>query len=164
MKTAYRFLIFIAGLFAVGMAHAQNYQTALTGTITDTTGAIVPGAAVTVVNVATNATRTAPATSTGSYFVGNLPISRYTLTTSALGFGSIETKDIELVVGQIRQLDLRLNIGMVNQEVSAEDVSPGTADQHGGDWRGDRESADQRPSTQWPQRCQSARPCAWSDR
>ena len=124
MKTALRFLVLITGLFAVGMAHAQSYQTALTGTITDTTGAIVPGAAVTVVNVATNATRTAQATSTGSYFVGNLPIGRYTLTTSAPGFGSIETKDIELVVGQIRQLDLRLDIGTISQEVSVEDKSP----------------------------------------
>jgi hypothetical protein len=111
-------------LFATEVAYAQNYQTTLTGTVMDTTGAIVPNANIRIVSAGTNAVRETEATGSGTYSVGNLPIGRYNLTVSSAGFGTVEIKDIELKVGQTRNLDLRLNIGAVAQEVRVEDNAP----------------------------------------
>ncbi|HEX4577464.1 MAG TPA: carboxypeptidase regulatory-like domain-containing protein, partial [Edaphobacter sp.] len=124
MKNAVKLLILILGLFAATTGNAQNYETTLTGTVLDTTGAIVSNAVITIVNVDTNATRKTSSTGTGSYYVGSLPIGRYNVKISAENFATTEIKDIQLVVGQTRQLDVRLNIGAVVQEVKVEDNAP----------------------------------------
>jgi hypothetical protein len=124
VKNPLKLLILILGLFAANTAKAQNYETTLTGTVQDTTGAIVSNALITIVNVDTNATRKTRTTGTGSYYVGSLPIGHYNVKVSAENFGTSEIKDIELVVGQTRQLDVRLNIGAVVQEVKVEDNEP----------------------------------------
>jgi hypothetical protein len=124
MKNALKLLILILGLFAANTANAQNYETTLTGTVLDTTGAIVSNAIITIVNVDTNATRKTNTTGTGSYYVGSLPIGHYNVKVSAENFATTEINDIQLVVGQTRQLDVRLNIGAVVQEVKVEDNAP----------------------------------------
>lgn len=124
MKNVFKLLILILGLLAANTANAQNYETTLTGTVQDTTGAIVSNAVITIVNVDTNAIRKTKTTGTGGYYVGNLPIGHYNVTVSAENFGTSEIKDIELAVGQTRQLDVRLNIGAVVQEVGVEDNEP----------------------------------------
>lgn len=65
MKNVLKLLILILGLFAASTANAQNYETTLTGTVLDTTGAIVSNATITIVNVDTNATRKTSTTGTG---------------------------------------------------------------------------------------------------
>lgn len=124
MKNALKLMILFLCLFAANAANAQNYETTLTGTIQDTTGAIVSNAVITIVNVETNATRKTRTTGTGGYYVGSLPIGHYNVTVSAENFGTSEIKDVELVVGQTRQLDVQLNIGAVVQEVRVEDNAP----------------------------------------
>ena len=107
-----------------GHAVAQNYQTTLTGTITDTTGATVQNAKITIVNNGTNATRETMTSGAGSYNVGNLPIGSYTLTASAPNFLTEQINNIVLVVGQTRTLDVKLNIGSVAQEIQVQDTAP----------------------------------------
>lgn len=125
MKNSVKFLILLVlGLCTASIAKAQNYETTLTGTVLDTTGAAVGNASIVIVNVETNAKRVTKATGSGSYLVGNLPIGRYNLTVSSYGFGTSEIKDIELVVGQTRTLNVQLDISIVAQEVQVEDTAP----------------------------------------
>jgi Carboxypeptidase regulatory-like domain/TonB-dependent Receptor Plug Domain len=105
-------------------AQAQNYETTLTGTIDDTTGAKVTNATVTITNSGTNAVRTTKTTGAGTYYVSDLPIGNYRLVASAPNFGTKQITDIELVVGQIRNMDIRLDIGAVVQEVDEKDTAP----------------------------------------
>jgi hypothetical protein len=108
-------------------AQAQNYETTLTGTILDTTGAKVTNATVTITNSGTNAVRKTKTTGAGTYYVSNLPIGNYNLVASAPNFGTKQITDIELVVGQIRNIDIRLDIGAVVQEIDVKDSAPALA-------------------------------------
>jgi hypothetical protein len=127
LKTLLRYLLFVAVLFFVRGSNAQSYETTLTGTVLDTTGAEVAGASITVVNSETNASRITKTSGAGTYYVGNLPIGRYSLTVSCPNFSTEQIKDIELVVGQARNLDIRLDIGSVAQEIKVEDTSAALA-------------------------------------
>jgi hypothetical protein len=107
--------------FASSVAHAQeNGQ--LTGTVTDSTGAGIPGVVVTVTNVGTSASRTTTTTNNGSYLFVGLPPANYDITTDAKGgFSPYKTK-AEITVGGKLTLDIKLSVGSANSvvEVSAE--------------------------------------------
>jgi hypothetical protein len=110
-------------LFASLAAYAQNYETTLTGTVLDTSGATIPNALIHVVNMDTDAVRDAKATGTGTYSVSNLPIGKYSLTVSADGFSPEQVNEIQLAVGQVRNLNVKLTIGSVKQEIQVEDTA-----------------------------------------
>jgi hypothetical protein len=116
--------VFVLMLGGLQGAQAQNYETTLTGTILDTTGAKVTNATVTITNSGTNAVRKTKTTGAGTYYVSNLPIGNYNLGASAPNFGTKQITDIELVVGQIRNIDIRLDIGAVVQEIDVKDSAP----------------------------------------
>ncbi len=86
----------------------------ITGTVTDATGALIPGVEVTVTQTDTNASRTVVTNETGSYLLSNLPIGPYELQavlpgfstflqTGALQVGASATVNIALQVGQVAQ-------------------------------------------------------------
>jgi len=106
---------------------AQNYETTLTGTISDTTGAKVADAVVMITNSGTNAVRTTRTTGAGTYYVSNLPIGNYKLVASAPNFITRQITDIELVVGQTRTIDIKLDITSVVQEIEVKDTAPALA-------------------------------------
>src|ERR1700746_1684303 len=94
MKIRAGLSLLLAGLFlAMGtmwMPSAQAQQTlgGITGTVTDTTGAVISGATVTLVGNETKLNRTQTTSTTGSYLFVNLPIGTYTLTFTQQGFQS----------------------------------------------------------------------------
>ncbi len=124
MKHLLRLLSLLVILVVTREAQAQAYETTLTGTVSDTTGAIVLGALVTVNNSETNSLRSTRTSGAGTYYVGNLPIGHYSLTVSCPNFSTKQIDDIELIVGQSRNLDVRLDIGSVTQEMKVEDTAP----------------------------------------
>jgi hypothetical protein len=106
---------------------AQAYETTLTGTVRDTTGATIPNATLSITNQGTNAVRNTTTGDAGNYYVGNLPIGMYRMTVSAPNFATEQISDIELVVGEARSLNVRLNINSVVQEISIVDTAPALA-------------------------------------
>jgi Carboxypeptidase regulatory-like domain len=93
-------LLFCAGMTSV---KAQNTNAgALTGTVTDPSGAAVASVAVTVSNQATGTVRTTTTTARGFYTVENLPDGDYTLSVTANGFSAVAIKNIHLDPGQRR--------------------------------------------------------------
>ena len=90
---------------------AQVKSSAITGTVTDTTGAVVPNATVTVLEQETNVSTTAQSNSQGEYNVPYLPIGHYTLSVTANGFESYRKTDINLASATTLRADVPLAIG-----------------------------------------------------
>src|SRR5438067_5648117 len=82
---------------------AQTLGT-ITGAVKDSTGAVVPGATVTVINKGTNATRTASSNEVGLYDFPALPPGQYTVKTELDGFKTT-SRDLELQVQQTARVD-----------------------------------------------------------
>jgi outer membrane receptor protein involved in Fe transport len=109
----HRFLLALgllcAALLLPGLLQAQNSVTgALTGVVRDSSGAIVPGAEVRIVDTATNATITVTANGEGRYSAPLLKPSRYQVTATATGLSGSPAM-VTVSVGQVPNLDLTLS-------------------------------------------------------
>ena len=80
-------------------AFAQS-TAALQGTITDASGAVVPGAKIVVRNLGTAEQRTAESDSAGEYVVPSLPVGTYRVDVTARGMQSVAVNNLPLEVGQ----------------------------------------------------------------
>src|SRR6266496_1419693 len=96
---------------------AQVNTASLTGQVTDTAGAVVPNAAVTVKNKATAAERTATTDSSGYYTFSSLPVGAYSVTVELQGFKRAVHESVNLEVGQKARLDTLLEVGAVSESV-----------------------------------------------
>lgn len=124
MKMLRWLTISVFALGSVYAAIAQGNETALTGTVLDTTGARVVGATVRLVNTETDAARATLTSGAGSYYLGSLSIGTYRLTISAPKFSTRNVSDIQLSTGQTRTLDVRLDIEQVSEQVNVVDEAP----------------------------------------
>ncbi|HYL61671.1 MAG TPA: carboxypeptidase regulatory-like domain-containing protein [Candidatus Methylomirabilis sp.] len=111
-------LSFLLAFFASAIS-AQNITATLTGTVTDTTGAVVPNATVTVHNNDTNTdVRTVTTDQTGAYTIPDLPVGTYTVTIKASSFKAFVANEVVLHVGDHRTLDVSLAVGQVSETVT----------------------------------------------
>src|SRR3989475_2028734 len=99
---------------------AQVAGATLSGTITDGQGGVVPGAAVSITNIATGVMATTKTNEVGAYSVPNLNAGDYQVSASALGFSTTVAK-LTLTVGQQQVLNLALMVGSLSEagEVAA---------------------------------------------
>ncbi|MGH9613712.1 MAG: carboxypeptidase regulatory-like domain-containing protein, partial [Bryobacteraceae bacterium] len=103
---------------------SQNVTAELRGTITDSTGAVFPGATVTIHDVQTNSDiRTITTNGDGSYDATFLPYGTYTVTVSKTGFKSFVANDVVLHVGDNRALNATLQTGQISQSVTVSSES-----------------------------------------
>lgn len=120
MTIAYRTSIF---LLLAASAYAQ-VSASLSGTVTDPSGAVVSGAAVTATNADTGASRDAVTDSTGHYQLFSLPLGQYEVHARKPGFTERVRKGVRLVAGQEATVDLSLQIGEATQQVTIIDDAP----------------------------------------
>src|SRR5262245_49676780 len=90
----------------------------ITGTVTDQTGAAVPGATVTLKNTDTGISRTAQTRENGKYEALSLPTGSYEISASLSGFRTVVHTGIVLAVGQNAVVDFALQVGDVSQSVT----------------------------------------------
>jgi hypothetical protein len=109
-------------LFLCAPGLAQTLGT-ITGEVKDSTGGVVPGATVTVVNKATNATRTTQSNAVGLFDFPALPPGNYTVTSELAGFRTA-TRDLELQVQQTARVNFTLELGTLNETATVTGVSP----------------------------------------
>ena len=93
-----RVAVFIFCLATAASAFAQNAQ--ITGTVKDSSGAIIPGATVTARNVETGLSRVGVTDGAGEFRLPSLPPGRYSVSTELSGFSSEARPDIVLIIDQ----------------------------------------------------------------
>ena len=123
------FSIFIL-LFTVS-GHTQTAGTAsLQGTITDSTGAVIPNASVTITDNATQVKHTSVTGGSGLYSFPNTAIGSYTLDVAVPGFEAYRQTNIVLEVGSSIAINVKMTIGRADQriEVKAEGIALQTED------------------------------------
>ena len=98
-------------------ARAQTVVGRISGTVTDATGAVVPGASVTATNSATNLVRTATADADGFYTVTNLPVGTYVVAAESQGFKRAEQRGVALTADARLTIDMALEPGQVTETV-----------------------------------------------
>ncbi len=100
-----------ASLVCAGVSHAQTVTGAVTGTITDPSGSVIPGAHIVAHNVDTGVDSVATSNAAGVYRVANLPIGHYEVTIEANGFGKQTIPAFQLEALQTDNFNVKLKVG-----------------------------------------------------
>lgn len=103
------------------MVHAQELQGTINGTVTDPSGAVIPGATVKITqNDVNGASRTVVTDARGSYTATNLPAGNYTVSVTASGFQTYSAQNVVVNVAQTLTVDAKLQTGRVTQTVTVQ--------------------------------------------
>src|SRR5437667_11542286 len=109
------FLTLLAFVFGAQLALAQVNTATITGTVRDESGAVLPGAAVTVQNQDTGISRSLTTNETGRYTAPALGLGNYQVSVQLPGFQSQVRSGIALTVGREAVVDFSLGVGAVTQ-------------------------------------------------
>ena len=111
-------------LFSVSSL-AQTFRGTINGTVTDPSGAVVPGAKVTAIDSATAAVRTTISSGAGEFAFTDLPLSSYNVKAEATGFQATEVTGVQLLAGKVYTLPIKLSVAQqaATVEVSADALS-----------------------------------------
>ncbi len=109
----------LASLFLLAStAFAQSDRGAITGTVLDPGGAVIPGASITAVHAETGAQYETITTPTGNYTISSLPVGAYTVTIAAAGFRKLIHTGITVEVAQTVRVDMTLQVGAASDSVT----------------------------------------------
>src|SRR5579875_1064814 len=116
------FLIAAFGILFVtnGRVWAQAQTATITGTITDPSGAALPGAKIVATETSTNVSHSTVTNAQGEYSIPDLPVGTYNVQASQSGFQTTIQKGVILTVGATVLVNLSLPVGEVSQTVSVE--------------------------------------------
>jgi hypothetical protein len=101
-------------------AYSQQSSAVINGTVKDSTGAVVEGAGITLINTETSVSRTSVTNSAGTYVFIDITPDTYTLKVSKIGFSSITQPQVILSVNQTATYDFTLAVGSTQQTVQVE--------------------------------------------
>jgi hypothetical protein len=127
-----RAVLFCAALILTAVAaipaSAQTFRGTILGTVTDTSGAAILNAKVSVLNVATGVERTTETTSDGGYLIPELPVGTYDVTIELAGFQKAKITGVTVSVASEKRVDAILKPGTINQQVVVSGESVPVAD------------------------------------
>ncbi|MGH9766031.1 MAG: TonB-dependent receptor domain-containing protein, partial [Blastocatellia bacterium] len=112
----------VIALIAV-ISYAQTTTGTFLGFVTDSSGAVLRGAKVTVTNEATGLTRTVTTSSSGEYVITLLPVGRYTLKFEASNFKQRAIKGVVLELDQKAKIDVTLEVGQITEVITSDDAN-----------------------------------------
>jgi len=104
-------LVFTASVFA------QSDRGTITGTVADSTGAVIPGAKVLLTNPATDTRTETVTTATGNYTIAGLPVGVYTLSVEQSGFSRYEQSNINVSVAVTTRVDVSMKVGQASESI-----------------------------------------------
>lgn len=118
-------VILAASLAAPSSVRAQG-TASINGTVTDASGALIPGADISVLSEATNAIRDVQTGETGTYTISNLAPGNYQVTFTKSGLKTVQFAAVTLTVDQALTLDATLEVSSTSQTVTVEgiDIAP----------------------------------------
>src|SRR5438874_6761150 len=118
-------LLFGTALVLGGLRlNAQQNVGRILGSVSDPSGAVVPGARVEVTNTATDLRLEMTTNASGAYNFPDLPIGNYRVRVSAAGFQSHERSNIVVISGQTSTIDVKLAVGSSTQTVTVTSAAP----------------------------------------
>jgi len=97
-----------------------SQEATIVGTVTDTTGAVLPNVTIVLTNTDTGVSRTVKSNDAGEYVVPDLHIGRYTVKAEGTGFSSTEKTGIVLSVGDRLRVDFAMKVGVATELVTVE--------------------------------------------
>lgn len=106
------------------IASAQSASGTVTGLVTDSSQAAIPGVTLRIENTETGVAATAVSTSGGEYTFPLLPAGRYTLTAEGTGFQTHSRRDIVVETGRTLRLDIAMQVGQVSERVEVTGEAP----------------------------------------
>src|SRR5713101_2881571 len=101
-----------------GLVFAQGSTATIIGSVRDASGAVLPATVITVKHLETGLTRTDEADASGNFSIPSLPVGPYELTAEKMGFRREVRRGIELVVGQEAVVNLSLQVGSLDQQIT----------------------------------------------
>jgi len=113
----------VATMFCM-RAYSQSSAADILGTVSDSSGATVANATVTLVNTDTNDRRTFQTDKSGAFDFPSLNPGHYSLTIEAQGFSTVKGNQIVVAAGDRRRVDTALSIGSVTQTLEVTGSSP----------------------------------------
>src|ERR1700737_2332275 len=106
------------------IAWGQGVRATLVGRVTDQSGAVVPGAKLTLVNTGTNETHSVVVGENADFVFTQLAPGQYTLTTEHEGFRKDVRTEIVLEVGQQARMDVSLQVGALSEQIEVTAAAP----------------------------------------
>ncbi|MBI3895298.1 MAG: TonB-dependent receptor [Acidobacteria bacterium] len=116
--------IFVFMVCLAGMALAQVTTGTISGTVSDSTGAVIPGATVTLRNTETGISRTITTNARGRYTAQQLGLGMFEVTAEAPGFQSVVRTGIEMTIGRQATVDFTLQVGAVAERITVTGEAP----------------------------------------
>jgi len=124
MPVAIVTVILVVIIGAQNVARAQALYGSITGTVTDQSGRVVPGAEVTARAIQTGASATATTDASGIYRFSALLADTYTVTVSGQNFAKQETAGVVVRVNEVTRLDAQLKVASSTQSVTVTTEAP----------------------------------------
>jgi hypothetical protein len=115
--------LLVLAVLSISPIFAQNFGE-ITGTITDSTGAVMAGVAITVTHTATNQTRKVTTNNDGVYSAPYLVPGDYEVRAENSGFKSATRKGVSLDVGSVARIDFRMEVGEATQQIEVTGGAP----------------------------------------
>jgi hypothetical protein len=106
-----------AGLLICSVAWSQAIFSTISGTVADQSGAVIPGAQVTLTNASSGTARQTVANQQGFYTFASVPVGTYNLSVSSPGFQAFQNKGIAVGGGELRTVNVAMKIGSASQTV-----------------------------------------------
>ena len=104
-------------------AQSESIYSTIVGTVTDASGAVVPGATITETNIATNITTSVVSSPQGLYRIDNLLLGTYTVLIEKPGFKNIANRQVTLSTAQTVRIDFTLEVGGADQMITVNAAS-----------------------------------------
>ena len=124
MRTDVIVAVLATVLSLCGPAFAQSTTGSIDGVVVDSTGAVLPGVAVTLTHQATGVKREAVTDAEGIFRAPVLPVGAYSVRAELSGFKPVEQRDVTLTVGQTLTLRLEMAVSSLTESVDVSASSP----------------------------------------
>src|SRR5262249_51924796 len=105
-------------------ATAQSDRGTITGTVSDASGAVVPGVTIEAKNVSTGNVYQAGSSETGNFTLPQLPVGNYDLTATLPGFKKFVRANLVVGLAQTVRADVKLEVGAAGDQVTVEAAAP----------------------------------------
>lgn len=116
--------VLLLSLYAATGLGQTGGNASLYGTVTDSSGAVVPGVKITATNSGTNVSWTTVSDNSGNYVIPDLPIGQYKVNAERSSFASFEVAGVTVAVAQVTRVDIVMQLGATKQAVTVSASGP----------------------------------------